>query len=215
MGIIQGLQGITQYVEKSQGNGGDVRWLKLKENESVKVHFLQEIDENSPNYNPNAGLAFVSPEHTNPAEGMFKHKAICTADEGKCLPCELYERGERGWKVRGRFYANVLVDDGKNDPYVAILSQGLSGKSITPALAMFADDNGTITAYQFRLQRKGSGKNDTEYALTPIMSSSGVDADNYDLYPLDKVVVKHVPYEEQAAFYGVEEQSESQEEFSW
>lgn len=213
MGVITGLAAIKQHVENSQG-GNDLKWLKLKAGESVKVTFLQEIDPDSPNYNEDAGLVIISPEHTNPGEGMFKHKAICTADEGACLPCELYERGEKGWRVKGRLYANVLVDDGKQEPYVAILSQGLSGKSITPSLAAFAEDNGTITGYQFRISRQGDAMK-TEYSLTVIMNSAGVDPSDYELFPLDKVVVKHVPYDEQAEFYQVAQTSEASEGFTW
>lgn len=216
MGVVTGLAAFNKFVERSAGNGEDVKWLKLKSGESVNINFLQEIDESSSNYNNEAGLVFIATEHSNPDD--YRKKAMCTLEEeGRCVACELANRGNRGWKVRGRLYANVLVDNGVDDPYVAILSQGTSGKSITPSLVMVAADTGSITNMQFRIQRQGEGMK-TEYQLMPRMGSNGVDASDYSLYDLEKIVTRRIPYDEQVEFYGLSEtnqEEESSEDFSW
>lgn len=201
MGIITGLQQIEQEVNKaSGGNYEKAKWLKMNDGQSVKIHFLQELDKESPGFNPAAGEAIVVSEHSNPDDYM--RKASCThADTGSCYGCEQNAKYPKtGWRAKLRFYANVLVDDGKNDPYVAILSQGVSEKAIMPSLMMFARDSGSITQCQFRIARKGTSKT-TTYSLVPIFNTVGVDPTQFDLFDLKKSCVREVPYEEQEAFY--------------
>ncbi len=210
--IVRGLASLEGYLDKANAPFDDspkARWVKLDDGQTVKINFLQEIDADSPNYSEKAGTTFLAVEHSNPDD--YRRKALCTLeDEGSCYGCEQARAHPKtGWRSRGRLYANVLVDDGKDTPYVAILSQGTSGKSITPTLVMFASDAGGITGSAFRIKRSGTGTA-TEYSLVPIMKSEGVNPDEYDLFDLEKVCTRYVPYAEQKAFYGVvEEEVES------
>ena len=145
MGIVKGLKDLNKVMDKPQSSGGDGvkgRWVKLEDAESVKIRFLQELDPDSPTYNEKSGLGFIAVEHTNPKD--YRRKALCTMDDqGKCYGCEQHRKDYKaGWKGRSRLYINVLVDDGKEDPYVAILSQGSSGKTITPTLIEYAGEMG-------------------------------------------------------------------------
>ena len=141
MGIVRGLKDLNKALDKPTYNDSDStkgRWVKLEDGESVKVRFLQELDPDSPSYNEKNGLGFIAVEHTNPKD--YRRKALCTMeDQGKCYGCEQHRKDYKaGWKGRSRLYINVLVDDGKEDPYVAILSQGSSGKTVTPTLIEYA-----------------------------------------------------------------------------
>jgi len=202
MGIVTGLAQIDKLMD-SVGNfedGPKANWVKIDPGKSVKISFLQELDSDSDFYDPKAGAVLFALEHSNPDN--FRRKALCTADEGEpCWACE-QEKVDKRWKRRGRMYANVLVDNGSGNPEVGILSQGLSGKSITPALVMIAKDSGTITQMQFRVARKGSGT-DTEYTVIPIMNSSGVDVSQYldSMYDLSAVCTREIEYAEQPKFY--------------
>ena len=125
MGIVKGLKDLNKALDKptySESDGTKARWVKLEDGESVKVRFLQELDPDSPSYNEKAGLGFIAVEHTNPKD--YRRKALCTMDDqGKCWGCEQHRKDfKAGWKGRSRLYINVLVDDGKEEPYVAILS---------------------------------------------------------------------------------------------
>lgn len=207
MGIVKGLKGLNQVMDKPQSSGGDgtkARWVKLEDSESVKVRFLQELDPDSPTYNEKAGLGFIAVEHTNPKD--YRRKALCTMeDQGKCYGCEQHRKDYKaGWKGRTRLYINVLVDDGKEDPYVGILSQGSSGKTVTPTLIEYAGEMGSITNLMWRIKRTGT-KTDTSYTIIPLAKDeSAFDIAALDLYDLETTAVRDLPYTEQEAFFAGE-----------
>jgi len=206
MGIVKGLKGINAHIEaeearfagRTDGDAPKTKWFKLADKEAVKVLFLQELDADSENFSIKNDLGFLATEHQNPAN--FKVKAVCSADEGPCYGCEQHAKDwKAGWKQKTRLYINVLVDDGVNEPYVAVLSQGNGPKSITPALIEYAGLVGTITDKWYRIKRDGKGQTDTSYLLMPL-GPSDKNVEDYELYDLEKVV-RQVPYEEQAAHY--------------
>lgn len=204
MGIVRGLKDLNKALDKPTYNDSDStkgRWVKLEDGESVKVRFLQELDPDSPSYNQKNGLGFIAVEHTNPKD--YRRKALCTMeDQGKCYGCEQHRKDYKaGWKGRSRLYINVLVDDGKEDPYVAILSQGSSGKTVTPTLIEYAGEMGSITNLMWRIKRNGS-KTDTSYTIIPLAKDeTPFDFAALELFDLEKTAVRHVPYAEQEAFY--------------
>ena len=159
MSIVKGLKDLNKALDKPVYSGGEEnkgRWLKIEDGESVKVRFLQELDADSPNYNNKLGCGFIALEHTNPKD--YRRKALDTMEtEGRDWANEQHRKDPKaGWKARTRIYINVLVDDGKNEPYVAILSQGTSGKTITPTLIEYAGEMGSITNLMWRIKRNGS-----------------------------------------------------------
>lgn len=218
MGIVRGLKGINAHVEseeaKFSGGGSDspkTKWFALKDKQASKVVFLQELDPESPNFSEKNDLGFIAVEHSNPKD--FKRKALCTIDdEGACYACEQHKKDwKAGWKQKSRLYINVLVDNGTDEPYVAVLSQGMSEKQITPSLIEFAGELGTITDKFFKIKRNGAGFNDTSYILTPL-GEHGKNVEDFELFDLEKVV-RSVPYAQQAAHYhdgeNMEEESSS------
>ncbi|NDB83577.1 MAG: hypothetical protein EB127_12770 [Alphaproteobacteria bacterium] len=213
MGIVKGLKDLNKVMDKPQSNGGEGtkgRWVKLEDAESVKIRFLQELDPDSPTYNEKAGLGFIAVEHTNPKD--YRRKGLCTMeDQGKCYGCEQHRKDYKaGWKGRSRLYINVLVDDGKEDPYVAILSQGSSGKTITPTLIEYAGEMGSITNLMWRIKRTGT-KTDTSYTIIPLQKDeSAFDSSGLELYDLETVAVRDLPYAEQEAFFSGESNNETQ-----
>lgn len=212
MAIVKGLKSINAVLDKTdQGEGSKARWVKLGDGESVKIRFLQELDPDSPEYNEKAGLGFIAAEHTNP--NNYKSKALCTADDqGRCFGCEQHRKDYKaGWKHRSRLYINVLVDDGKEDPYVAILSQGTSGKSITPTLIEYAGEMGSISNLTWRLKRSGTGTSTEYVAISLGQDKEKFDASKYELYDLEKVAVKELTFEEQEKFYMFGESEDSAE----
>ena len=210
MGIVKGLDAISKRVEDSNRDFDDApkaKWLSLKDGQSVRINFLQEFDENSDAYSEKNGTLLVAVEHSSPAD--FRKKALCTADEGPCLPCELNKaKPKTGWNQKMRLYANVLVTDGKEDPYVAVLSQGLGGKSITPTLIEASNIYGSITKNDFRMKRSGSQMNSTSYNLIPLPGEADIDVESYELFDLESVCTRSVDYEDQAEFFGVHESDE-------
>jgi hypothetical protein len=204
MSIVRGLKDLNKALDKPTYNGGDenkARWLKVEDGESVKIRFLQELDADSPNYNDKLGCGFIALEHTNPKD--YRRKALDTMEsEGRDWANEQHRKDPKvGWKARTRLYINVLVDDGKEAPYVAILSQGTSGKTITPTLIEYAGEMGSITNTVWRIKRNGM-KTDTSYTIIPLAKDeTPFDFSAFELYDLEKTAVRNVPYAEQESFY--------------
>ena len=80
MSVIKGLKNINALLDKkTDETGPKVRWLKLADGQAVKIRFIEELDEDSANYNEKRGLALVVKEHTNPKD--YKRKAVDTLDK--------------------------------------------------------------------------------------------------------------------------------------
>jgi len=207
MSIVKGLKDLNKALDKPTYSGGDEnkgRWLKIEDGESVKIRFLQELDPDSPNYNDKLGCGFIALEHTNPAD--YRRKALDTMEtEGRDWAQEQHRKDPKaGWKAKTRLYINVLVDDGKEEPYVAILSQGSSGKTVTPTLIEYAGEMGSITNLMWRIKRTGT-KTDTSYTIIPLgKDEAPFDTSNLELYKLEETAVRDLPYTEQEAFFAGE-----------
>lgn len=217
MGIVKGLKDLNKTMDSAQHTSSDgtkARWAKLEDSESVKVRFLQELDPDSPTYNEKNGLGFIAVEHTNPAD--YRRKALCSMeDQGKCYGCEQHRKDfKAGWKGKNRLYINVLIDDGKEDPYVAILSQGASAKTITPTLIEYAGEMGSITNLMWRVKRTGT-KTDTSYTIIPLAKDeTPFDSSGLELYKLEETAVRDLPYSEQEAFFAGENNGKEDQEDS-
>jgi hypothetical protein len=219
MSKIVGLAGMSKAMEKTSyasGEDGKAKWLKIEDGEKVIIRFLQELDPNSPNYDAKLGYGFFAVEHTSPKD--YRRKALCSFDdEGRCYGCEQNRLNPKtNWNAKKRLYVNVLVNDGKNDPYVAILSQGISGKTITPTVAEYADLTGSVTNLTWQIKRSGT-KTDTSYTIIPIPAAKDekpFDFSSVELFDLDKTAVRSVPYSEQAAFYTGDSSPEERESSS-
>jgi hypothetical protein len=204
MGIVTGLAALNKQMEQSAPSGDSQkgRWLQLKDGQSLKIRFMQEVDPDSPTYVEKAGLAFIAIEHTNPKD--YKRKALCTIDDqGRCFGCEQHHRDPKaGWKGKRRFYSNVLVDDGTETPYVAIFSQGVGAKSSTEEVIAYAGETGSITNINWKLKRTGTGM-ETNYSIIPLptANSEAIDFNKFELFDLTKTAVRDVDYNEQEGFY--------------
>lgn len=207
MGIVTGLKNLNDVIDKpghESSEGSKATWVKIEDGESIKVRFLQELDPDSPTYNEKNGLGFIAIEHTNPAD--YRRKALCSMDDqGKCYGCEQHRKDYKaGWKGKPRLYINVLVDNGKDDPFVAVLSQGISGKTITPTLNEYAKEMGSITNLMWRIKRTGL-KTDTSYTIIPLQKDeSEFDSSVLELHDLLATAVRDLPYVEQEAFFAGE-----------
>ena len=202
MTIVKGLKNINALVDKPkyESTGTKVRWVKLSDGQSAKIRFVNELDSDSANYNEDRGLAVVVSEHTNPKD--YKRKAICTQEtEGRCFGCEMARKEPKsGWRARLRFYTNVLVDDGLEDAYIAVWSQGISKQSAFNTIREYALETGSISNLVWKLKRNGQGT-ETNYTLIPSTpDTEPFKWDGKEFFNLEKVV-REVPYPEQEAFY--------------
>jgi hypothetical protein len=202
MSVIKGLKDINALLEKPkyEGTGQKVRWVKLADGQSAKVRFVEELDQDSAHYAEARGLSVVVSEHTNPKD--YKRKAACTQDsEGRCFGCEMARKEPKsGWRARLRFYCNVLINDGTEDAYIAVWSQGISKQSAFNNIREYALDTGSISNLEWKLKRNGQG---TETSYTLIPSAPDKEPFNWEgtePYPLE-LALRNIPYAEQEAFY--------------
>jgi len=57
MSVIKGLKNINALLDKKADEAGPkVKWLKLADGQAVKIRFIEELDEDSANYNEKRGL---------------------------------------------------------------------------------------------------------------------------------------------------------------
>jgi len=200
MSVIKGLKNINALLDKPKSDTPKVRWLKLADGQSVKIRFIEELDEDSAHYNADRGLALVVKEHTNPKD--YKRKAVDTMDsEGRDWAEEMHRKDPKaGWRARLRFYCNVVVDDGMEPPYVAIWSMGVSKQSSFNIIREYALETGSISNLTWKLKRNGQS---TETSYTLIPSSPDKEPFNWEgitPYPLE-MALRRIPYAEQEAFY--------------
>ncbi len=202
MTIVKGLKNISALVDKPkyEGTGSKVRWLKLADGQAVKIRFIEELDEDSANYNDGRGLALVVKEHTNPKD--YKRRALDTMEtEGRDWAEEMHRKDVKaGWRARLRFYCNVLVDDGLEAPYVAIWAMGVSKQSAFNTIREYALETGSISNIVWKLKRNGQGT-ETSYTLIPgTPDKEPFDWSKVEPFPLEKALNK-IPYAEQEAYY--------------
>lgn len=201
MTIIKGLKNINALVEKPKSEGGSkVRWLKLADGQAVKIRFIEELDEDSPSFDGGRGLSLVVKEHTNPRD--FRRRAVDTMEtEGRDWAEEQHRKDPKaGWKGKLRFYCNVLVDDGIEEPFVAVWSMGVGKMSVFNTIREYALETGSISNLAWKLKRSGQGT-ETNYTLIP----SAPDTEPFDWagvepFPLE-MALNQIPYAEQEAFY--------------
>jgi len=202
MSVIRGLKDIGAILDKPkyESTGAKVRWVKLVDGQSAKIRFVEELDEDSANYSADRGLSVVIAEHSNPKD--YKRKAACTIDsEGRCYGCEMARKEPKsGWRSKLRFYCNVVVNDGVEDPYVAVWSQGISKQSAFNTIREYALDTGSISNLEWKIKRNGQGT-ETNYTLLPVKPDTEPYAwGQLETFDLEKVV-RDVPYAEQENFY--------------
>jgi hypothetical protein len=202
MSVVKGLANINALIDKPKYDSDKprVRWLKLTDGQAVKIRFIEELDEDSPNYSADRGLSLVVKEHTNPKD--YRRKAVDTMEsEGRDWAEEMHRKDPKaGWRGRLRFYCNVLIDDGIEEPYAAIWSMGVSKQSAFNTIREYALETGSISNVQWKLKRSGSGT-ETSYTLIP----SAPDSEPFNwgtVEPFDiDLALNHVPYAEQEAYY--------------
>lgn len=194
MGVVTGLDAIRNKIESRPQAGGervDDRELtrNLKPGKDRTIRFVQELDEDSPHYNEELGLALVVSEHVHP--DIWWLRLVDTFDEeGASLG------SDKGWDSKLNLYINVVdVDSGE----VFYLGRSVLG-GLGQQIVENGQDRGSLTDSVWKIKKKGEGMN-TRYNLSLInITDEPVEVDPEDLVDFRKSVLNEVPYEQQEAF---------------
>ena len=208
--FITGLKELSKLVDESENpepSTNRVNWLKMASGQSASIRFVNELDEDSPSYDPSRGLALVAYEHTNPDD--FRRKAVCTMDsEGRCFGCEMNDRGKEGCYKKKRFYINLLFKAEGEEPKVVTWSMGVRRNPTFAFILEYFKETSGISNLKWLLKRNGMGT-DTTWTLMPkapdaepfdwgralLESTGSVEAPNLE------AALRKIPYADQEEFY--------------
>jgi hypothetical protein len=206
---MSGLRSLKQFRQQQQerasfsGERKKIPYLAVGANESVRIRFAQELDEESENYDPKRGLAILAVEHNGTGPEGYKKRAKCTADDGPCYPCERHRQDPKaGWRQKTNLYINVLVE--QDGEVVAKVWSRNANSDVVGQLIEWFEENGSVTNVAFKLTRTGKTVQDTRYTLTPIMNKDVLtkfDLDGVELINLKDVLIEK-SYDEQPAWFG-------------
>jgi hypothetical protein len=223
------LKGITAFKAQKAQNRADqearerpraeyFNWKKNKNKDDkdvVYVRFLQEFDDAVDGYNADRGLPLSSVEHQAPGKQGYLRRANCTLDtESQCYACERHteDRQEmkltgrkeaKGWGQKRNFYIWALVDykDGEGVKPV-VISRSFNSSFVDDLIQEVEDDESNqITNKMFRITRSGTGTS-TTWKLKAAPSVALLDDADVEVIDLEDAVLRKIPYDEQAAYYG-------------
>jgi len=135
----------------------------------------------------------------------------------------------KGWKQKEKFYINLVggeprevtktengkerkvyfttdIDRKTGDGTVYLLEQSTHNGIYDQLADYFLEEEvsgGTITDKFFKISRKGSGFNDTQYSVTPLkeIPADAKALSEFELYDVKEDVLVEVPFAQQEAFY--------------
>jgi hypothetical protein len=201
MALNKGLKGIKEYRErqekkKVEAAADRLPWFSFPDKVKVSFRPLQEFSDESPNYSEKNGLVGMAVLHSHPDD--FRKSAECTmAEEEACRGCEqyrdLFPEG-KGWKAYTKVFMNGLVKEA--DGTLRHVLVGAS-RQLENALVDYAEEEDGVTDRWWRVTR-----DEKTYTISPGGPDTSVNPEDYEMIDLERAY-KHIPYEEQDAFYGL------------
>ena len=213
--LVRGLASFKAQKEKAQreaeernrpkANYFNWKFNKSDEKNTVYVRFLQEFDEGVETYREDRGLPISVVEHTAPGKQGYLRRANCTLESAEgCYPCERHPENKKlGWGQKKNFYIWTLVDyqDGEG-PQPVVISRSFGSSFVDDLIdEVESDDNNQITDKMFKITKTGVGK-ETKWKLRVAKGVDLLDDTDIEVMDLESAVLRDIPYEEQAAYYG-------------
>lgn len=149
------------------------------------------------------GPPILKVEHTAPGDRGYLRRALCTKEtEGECYACERHamriEADKGQWKQRTNFYMNALVDFG-NAKKVVIMSRNANASFVDDLITELEDEK-DISGANYRVKVTGE-KTTTKWGVKR-QSGEPFDVSNVEAFNIEDVAIRHIPYAEQAEYYG-------------
>jgi hypothetical protein len=215
--LVKGLAGFKQFKaqkdaerearERPRANYFNWKNNKNKEDKDiVYIRFLQEFDTEIPGFSEDRGLPVMAVEHQAPGAKGFMRRANCTQEsEGQCYACERHrEDRSLGWQQRSNFYIWVLVDYNDGEGAQPVVIARSFGSSFVEDLIVEVEEDAEnkITDKMWKVTRSGSGKKTSWKIRKAPANIELLDDAGVELIPLEEAVLRPIPYDEQAEYYG-------------
>jgi hypothetical protein len=203
MPVFKTLNDLKKATEKKpRGDGDFTKRLVVKNGESFKIRFLQELTQDSSNYTEERGTAEVVQVVTSPLD--FRKNIRSTADmpeyDFKCFGVDQGASDYR-WKPKQHLLINIAVYDKETGNWeVRILDQKFTPAHVANDIVEMATEFKTLMDRDYRISRTGE-KSETNYSLIPLdKSEESAAVSKLELGDLNKVY-RVVPYNEQSDFF--------------
>lgn len=196
MALLNSLAAIRQKVEERPKGFDNVRDRNLTQamvsGEKRKIRFLQELDTEAKNYDPEYGTGYVVSEYEHP--NLFWLLLVdTTEEEGECWAAE------QGWKSKLNLYVNVADVTDPANPEVFYISRSALG-GLGADIIESATERGSVTDAVWSIKKTGE-KLKTRYALTMVdITNDPLPVPSEELIDFRESVLNEVPSDKQKEF---------------
>lgn len=198
---IKTLKDLEKQVAPVQKASGAKKVFSLQSGDSFKIRFLQELTEDSTNFNEAVGTAITVPVVVSPVN--WKWKAASTSGFEKFnYRCWATEQSvqDKAWRPKPHLLINVAVEVEPNKWEARVLDTTFNQRHVGLTLLEYAKEFGTITDRHYKYSRTGSGTADTNYSLIPLaVAEPNEQVKGLLLHDLESVYLT-LPYEKQEIY---------------
>lgn len=198
---LKTLKDLEKQVAPTSKSSGAKKFFSLQSGDSFKIRFLQELTEDSANYNETVGTAITVPVIVSPINWKWKVASTSTLEKYnyRCWGTEQSVH-DKAWRSKPHLLVNVAVEVEPNKWEARVLDTTFNQRHIGLTLVEYAKEFGTITDRYYKYSRTGSGASDTNYSLIPLAVGEPVEQiKSLVLHDLNNVYMT-LPYEKQQLF---------------
>lgn len=198
---LKTLKDLEKQVTPAGKSSGAKKFFSLQSGDSFKIRFLQELTEDSANFNDKLGTGITVPVIVSPVNWKWKVASTATLEKYnyRCWGSEQSVH-DKAWRSKPHLLINVAVEIEPNKWEARVLDTTFNQRHIGLTLLEYAKEFGTITDRYYKYSRTGSGASDTNYSLIPLAVAEQNDQiKNLTLHDLNNVYMT-LPYEKQEIY---------------
>jgi hypothetical protein len=198
---VKTLKDLEKQVSPTQGKSGARKFFSLQSGDSFKIRFLQELTEDSANYDEKVGTGITIPVIVSPVNWKWKVASTASLEKFnyRCWGSEQAVH-DKAWRAKPHLLINVAVEVEPNKWEARVLDTTFNQRHIGLTLLEYAKEFGTITDRFYKYSRTGSGASDTNYSLIPLaVGEPNEQIKELTLHDLGNVYMT-LPYEKQQVY---------------
>lgn len=198
---LKTLKDLEKQVAPTGKSSGAKKFFSLQSGDSFKIRFLQELTEDSANFNEKVGTAITVPVIVSPVNWKWKVASTASLEKYnyRCWGSEQSVH-DKAWRPKPHLLVNVAVEVEPNKWEARVLDTTFNQRHIGLTLLEYAKEFGTVTDRYYKYSRTGSGASDTNYSLIPLaVGEPNDDIKQLVLHDLNNVYMT-LPYEKQQVF---------------